>query len=156
MARRENQKVRIAFVGRLVSLKGVDLLLNALSKIETPFDCRIVGDGEERENLEELSRQLGLFDSEIRSVEFLGAKSREEVLSEILPSTDVFVNPSYQEGLPTTVIEALLAGCAVVATDVGGTREISELDDLVLSEPGNADALSSALRAAIAAFPSCS
>ena len=41
-----------------------------------------------------------------------------------MKTTDIFVNPSYSEGLPTSVLEACAAGCAVVATDVGGTDEI--------------------------------
>lgn len=41
-------------------------------------------------------------------------------------SVDIFINPSYSEGLPTTVLEAGLMKCAVVATDVGGTSEIIE------------------------------
>ncbi len=116
-----NDPLRIAFVGRLVSLKGVDVLLSALSKLEIPFVCRIVGDGDERSGLEALSKRLGLSNR----VRFEGAKPREEILESILPATDVFVNPSFQEGLPTTVVEALLCGCSVIATDVGGTREIA-------------------------------
>ncbi len=41
-------------------------------------------------------------------------------------NVDIFINPSYSEGLPTTVLEAGLMKCAVVATDVGGTSEIIE------------------------------
>jgi glycosyltransferase involved in cell wall biosynthesis len=48
---------------------------------------------------------------------------------------DIFVNPSHQEWLPTTVVEALMAKCIVVATDVGGTKEISDQDDLILVKP---------------------
>jgi glycosyltransferase involved in cell wall biosynthesis len=61
----------------------------------------------------------------------------------------VFVNPSYQEGLPTTVIEGLLSQCVVVATRVGGTSEISDQKDLVLVRPGEVQELADALRFAI-------
>jgi glycosyltransferase involved in cell wall biosynthesis len=56
---------------------------------------------------------------------FLGQKDQREVAA-ILRSSDIFVNPSYSEGLPTSVLEAGAAGLAIVATDVGGTREIIE------------------------------
>ena len=55
--------------------------------------------------------------------------------SDFLPHIDVFVNPSLQEGLPTTVIEALFAQCITVATDVGGTKEITDREDFIVVEP---------------------
>lgn len=58
---------------------------------------------------------------------------------------DIVVNPSYQEGLPTTVVEAILAQCVVVATDVGGTREITNQDDLILIPAGDEQACARAL-----------
>ena len=51
------------------------------------------------------------------------------------------MNPSFQEGLPTTVIEALIAGCRVVATDVGGTREILKYAPFILVAPRSVRAL---------------
>lgn len=56
---------------------------------------------------------------------FLGEKSQEQIV-EILSITDIFVNPSYSEGLPTSVMEAAGIGLPIVATDVGGTRQIIE------------------------------
>ena len=55
--------------------------------------------------------------------------------SDFLPHIDVFVNPSLQEGLPTTVIESLFAQCITVATDVGGTKEITDREDFIVVEP---------------------
>ncbi len=139
-------KIHITFVGRLVYLKGVSYLLEAIERLVsegvTDFSCRIVGDGEMRTELENTVQEnsLGAY------VEFLGFRSKEEILSSILPSTDIFVNPSLQEGLPTTVVEALLSRCAVVATDVGGTREICNGEDLKIIAPGDVDVLAEGLR----------
>lgn len=55
----------------------------------------------------------------------LGKLEHEEMMKEYAKA-DIFINPSYSEGLPTTVLEAGLMKCAVVATDVGGTSEIIE------------------------------
>ena len=55
------------------------------------------------------------------------------------------MNPSFQEGLPTTVMEALVSGCQVIATDVGGTREILRKIPFALIEPRNTEALEAAL-----------
>jgi glycosyltransferase involved in cell wall biosynthesis len=125
----------------LVTLKGVDVLLRALAsfeqKIAQDWRLEIVGDGQDRQSLEILARELNLQEK----VHFLGSQDREWVLYHFLPSIDIFVNPSFQEGLPTTVLEALLAKCVVVASDVGGTKEISDACDLFLLKPGNVDDL---------------
>jgi glycosyltransferase involved in cell wall biosynthesis len=59
------------------------------------------------------------------NIKFLGERTQPEVI-EILKQTDIFVNPSYSEGLPTSVLEAASLGLPIIATDVGGTREIIE------------------------------
>ena len=76
----------------------------------------------------------------------MGYKDKNTLQNQILPSLDIFVNPSLQEGLPTTVIEALLAQCIVVATDVWGTREISDKSDFILVQPDDPDALIRGIR----------
>ena len=62
---------------------------------------------------------------------------------------DIFINPSLQEGLPTTVIEALFAECIVVATDVWGTKEISDKSDFILVQPSSRDSLLLGIRKAL-------
>ncbi len=117
----------------------------ALLKNTHPFHLSIAGDGEERGMLETLTQELGLAEN----VEFLGSRPRDFIAQELLSRTDIFVNPSLQEGLPTTVIEGLMASCVVVATDVGGTIEISKHDDLIIAEPGNVENLSQKIAFAI-------
>lgn len=120
MRRKEKKtdQASLGFVGRLVKLKGVDLLISAFADllVKNPhLTLQIVGDGEERGSLEKQVQSLGLEGV----VEFLGFQEKEEIQQRLLPFWDVFVNPSLQEGLPTTVIEALFAQCITVATDVG-------------------------------------
>jgi len=131
---KKTDQVSLGFVGRLVKLKGVDLLISAFADlvVENPhLTLQIVGDGEERDSLEKQVKSLGLEGV----VQFLGFQEKEEIQQRLLPSWDVFVNPSLQEGLPTTVIEALFAQCITVATDVGGTREIADGEDFIVVEP---------------------
>ena len=78
----------------------------------------IVGEGPYKNRLMKIAQGSGC-----RDIYFLGARTQEEIVN-ILNATDIFVNPSYSEGLPTTVIEACAVGVPVIATDVGGTREI--------------------------------
>ena len=151
MRRKEKKtdQVSLGFVGRLVKLKGVDLLISAFADlvVENPhLTLQIVGDGEERNSLEKLVKNLGLEGM----VQFLGFQDKEEIQHSLLPSWDIFVNPSLQEGLPTTVIEALFAQCITVATDVGGTREIADGEDFIVVEPWNVEALKKGLNQALA------
>jgi glycosyltransferase involved in cell wall biosynthesis len=113
-------RAAITFAGRLIDGKGVSDLLSAFAALQGPdaVVC-IVGDGPRRGELEELARRLQISER----VLFLGYLSEEEAWS-VMRASDVIVNPSYTEGLPTSVLEAALMGKAVLATDVGGTPEI--------------------------------
>ncbi|MBA4320631.1 MAG: glycosyltransferase family 1 protein, partial [Flavobacterium sp.] len=73
----------------------------------------VVGDGPYRKTLEE----------KFPGIRFVGTKKGAELIA-YLSIADIFVNPSYAEGLPTSVLEAGSVGVACIATDVGGTREI--------------------------------
>ena len=122
----------IWFVGRLTPLKWVDLLLRALKKIQKRQRvCTIVGTGSEEKKLQQLAKDLDL----ANNITFIWADDRSNRLHKF----DIFINPSYQEWVPTTVVEALMAKCIVVATDVGGTREINDKEDLILVESGQVD-----------------
>ena len=135
----------LMFIGELRALKGVATLLEALAMLAkqgTTPKTLIVGDGAERDAFIALTRQLGLEDD----VTFDGA----------MPARDAFarariaVIPSHAESLPYIVLEAAAAGVPLVATDVGGISEIFGPDSDALVEPGNAEALSRSLAAALA------
>lgn len=111
--------IRIMYIGRLISGKGLDTLLAGLEFIpEKNWELVIIGDGPARKSLEEMAKKL-----KPNKVLFLGEKAHGETIA-LLKTTDIFINPSRSEGLPTTVAEAALCGKAVVATNVGGTREL--------------------------------
>ena len=134
-ARTKNTIPHIGFIWRLVSLKGVDILIKALKQIENnKWTCTIVWEGNQEDNLKNLVQSLWLDDR----IHFFWADDRVNRLHRF----DIFVNPSYQEWLPTTVVEALISGCVVVATDVGGTREILNSKDLILVKKWNGESLS--------------
>lgn len=124
--------IKIWFVGRLVSLKWVDLLLLAFANLSKKHKIKleIVWDGDQYQNLVKLTKDLKIKDK----VKFLWFKDRDFVANEFLPNIDIIVNPSYQEWLPTSVLEWLLSKSVVVATNVGWTAEISEEKDLILIE----------------------
>ncbi|TSC60066.1 MAG: glycosyl transferase, group 1 [Candidatus Peregrinibacteria bacterium Greene0416_62] len=118
----KNPKVpgRILFVGRLEKMKGVDLLLKAFVQLQIT-DCRlqIVGDGSQRESLKNLTQELGVADR----VSFKGYLSAPEVYREYAEA-EIFCGLSRSEALGNVFIEAQVAGCMVVATNIGGIGEI--------------------------------
>lgn len=108
-----------------------------------PDDARvhllIVGDGAERAALEARVGALGLRDT----VQFLG---RRDDVSSLLRAADVFAFPSRTEGLPNALLEAMAAGCAIVATDVPGCRDLIQHDATGLLVPyGDTCALADAI-----------
>ena len=111
--------ILITFIGRLIDGKGLSDLMNAVKKLNSNFRLFIVGDGPQKNELENLAKKLGFREKII----FFGHKKFEEAMG-ILKISDIFVNPSYTEGLPTSVIEAAFCKKAIIATNVGGTPEI--------------------------------
>ena len=114
-----SDNIIITFIGRLIDGKGVADLIKATADLKMKFKLLIVGTGPQKNNLEKLVADLQIKDRVI----FFGHKKFEEAMG-ILKISDIFVNPSYTEGLPTSVIEAALCKKAIIATDVGGTPEI--------------------------------
>jgi len=113
-------KKLITYVGRLIYGKGVIHLLEAVHQLRrSDIMLLIVGDGPEKENLENYSEKNHLS----KQVKFLGNTPFNTVVG-LLKITDVFVNPSYNEGLPTSILEAGACERAIIATNVGGTPEI--------------------------------
>jgi glycosyltransferase involved in cell wall biosynthesis len=122
-----NDDIVITFVGRLIYAKGVQDLISAFPRIKDTAPkakLLIVGDGPYRAELEKMARQTDCHSD----ILFLGQKTQAELI-EILSTTDICVNPSYSEGLPTSVMEAASIGLPIIATDVGGTREIITTDE---------------------------
>jgi glycosyltransferase involved in cell wall biosynthesis len=105
----------VGSMGRLEPQKGFDVLLRALPSLPGTRAV-LVGDGGERAALERLAAELGLDGR----VAFTGWS--EDARAQ-LASFDVFVLPSRYEGFPLAVVEAMLAGRPVVASDVGSVRE---------------------------------
>jgi glycosyltransferase involved in cell wall biosynthesis len=141
-------KYKLITVCRLIGWKGVDGLIQALPAL-SDVGLVIVGDGPLHGNLLALAQTLRV---ETR-VYFAGTVPREQV-SAYLRACDIFVLNSTYEGLPHVALEAAAAGLPVIATDVGGTREV--LQDGVngqLIPAGDSHALQEAILSWIGRLP---
>lgn len=112
--------VILTFIGRLMPGKGVSDLLQSIAKLpHLPFHLCIVGDGPERSILEKIIREKHLENK----VTMFGQLSHKRSLA-IMKASDIIILPSYTEGFPSVLLEAAIAGRAILATNVGGTSEI--------------------------------
>jgi len=124
----------IGTVGRLTGEKGHKVLLqSARMVLDTHGNCFfvIVGDGKLRSELEEQARAAGIAER----VVFTGARSD---IPQLLSMMDIFVLPSLTEGQPMALLEAMAAGKAIVASDVGDVKKILKGGSLgVVCRPGD-------------------
>lgn len=142
-SKEETSDVRLLFVGRLDPVKGLRVLLAAMHRLlpEIPtLHLTLVGDGPDRANLEAEAASLG------DRVTFTGYLSQDAVAQKMQDS-DVFVLPSFAEGVPVVLMEAMASGCPVIATQVAGVGELVEpgIHGLLVA-PGDLDALTDAIR----------
>jgi glycosyltransferase involved in cell wall biosynthesis len=141
----DGARALVLTVARLAPQKGLDLLCDAAALLaadgaEPAVVWAVAGDGPLAPDLEERIESEGL------PVRLLG---RRDDVPDLLAAADVVVSTSAWEGQPLGVQEALAVGAAVVATDVGGTGEVTG-DAAVLVPYGDAQALAGAVRALLA------
>ena len=128
--REKNKKVKITYVGKIANAKGLPHLINA---IENTTNCEHLelnligkGSGSESENIIESIK------TKKADIKYLGALPQNELENELRHS-DIFILPSFYEGLPLVVIEALASGAKVISTDLPGLDDflgdkLKELD----------------------------
>ena len=134
----------LLFVGRMTAAKGVPLLIEAMPRILAAFPdahLTLIGDGPDRAGLEDQIRRLGLSGA----VRFAGYRNQDEV-AEALARAAVFVLPSFAEGVPVVLMEAMAARRPVIATRIAGIPELVEdgVSGRIVS-PGDGQALAEAV-----------
>jgi colanic acid/amylovoran biosynthesis glycosyltransferase len=140
-----DRPLRILTVGRLTPKKGHAILLDALALLHTEgiaVEAEVVGDGAHRAALEQRAHALGLSDA----VTFAGTLGQHEIRP-CFERADVFCLPSFAEGVPVVLMEAMAMELPVVTTRVMGIPElVADGENGMLVPPGRADALADALR----------
>ncbi len=128
--------LKIITVGRLSEIKGQRYLIQALQNTEA--ELYLIGDGDLREELENLAKNLHV------SVHFLGFVPSDEI-PVYLCQSHIFALPSLNEGMSNSLLEAMASGLPVIVTDVGGTKELLQ-DNGILVEKESAEAIRQAIQ----------
>lgn len=141
----------VVSVGRLMPEKGHRTLIEAADRLRIlrgdNWEIIIIGEGPERETLQELIESRGLGDR----VKLVGVIKWGRPLFELLDSAQLFVLPSLTEGMPRALIEAMARGLPAVGSRVGGIRDLLDEEDLV--ELGDPDMLADRINAVLDDIP---
>ena len=124
----DQKQIRFINVGRLTWQKNLIFLLDVFHKLHNFYpdiSLMIVGDGPEREKLEKTVTRLQIDDS----VVFTGEVQKIE---DYLASADIFILTSIYEGLPLSILEAMASGLPIIASDVGGIRDIVKENGMIV------------------------
>jgi glycosyltransferase involved in cell wall biosynthesis len=151
-SRPEGPVFTIGTVGSIDNrVKGIDVALRALrllknDNIEVKF--QVIGPGNQ-EPYRQLAAELGVESL----VDFLGTVGDRVKLFDLLDNLDIYIHPSYMEGLPRAVVEAMSRGCPVIASKVGGIPEL--VPDHLMHKPGDAQALKSKIAELLGSIDKC-
>ncbi len=139
-----NNSVRkFVFIGRYERRKGIEelnLVLNQLlNESKFNFEFHFIG-----------PIPLGKQVSKDKRIIYHGVLTEEFQIKKILREADLLVCPSWSEGMPTVILEAMASGCAIIATDVGAVSEqVNELNGILI-QPGNISELKGAMERILA------
>lgn len=119
----EKDNIWIAAASRLVNVKNVKMLIDAIAKI-APADIEgivvsIFGDGPLKSDLEQKIERCKLGD-------VIKMHGHNNAIVDVMPAFDIFVNTSIHEGMPMSILESMACGVLPVCTSVGGLKEIIE------------------------------
>jgi len=144
LAPQDSRHVRILNVGRLVSVKGQSLLLEAVKLVSergVNVTLTVIGDGPLRTALRETARRLDIEEN----VEFPGRVGQDNIAA-YYRSADLFCLPSLREGVPVVLMEAMASGVPVIATRITGIPELVEDGETgLLVPPGRPDSMADAI-----------
>ncbi|MEO1208327.1 MAG: glycosyltransferase [Cyanobacteria bacterium J06638_20] len=146
LRQRDDTGLIVGSLGRFRDKKGIDFLIDACALVQhdLPVTLLLVGDfaDKEKDYWDDLIQTSGFGDR----IHITGMMSREEALT-YLPHLDVFAIPSIHDGCPNAMLEAMLAGCAVIGTDVDAIGEIlTDRHDAIVVPPSSSKAIAKALR----------
>ncbi|TCK84879.1 glycosyltransferase family 4 protein [Albibacterium bauzanense] len=140
----ERNKDVILFVGHVIEDKGVYELVEAVCNLKSVRELRLIGPYEIHVK-EEL---LSFAGKEQNKIKFIGTQSSEEIAKE-MANCGIFVLPSYSEGFPNVILEAMVSSCPIIATNVGAIPEMLKKDAGISIPPKSVKGLNEAIETLI-------
>ncbi|ADJ29320.1 glycosyltransferase family 4 protein [Nitrosococcus watsonii] len=140
----DSQTLRLITVASLIPLKGVEQIIQAVNLLKNEIDLNltIVGNGPEKEKLQNLTKLFELH----KKISFTGNIAPSEIPA-YLEKADIFILASHSEGRPNVLLEAMAAGLPIIATNIPGTQEIVQNGKTgILFPPKSIERLADALR----------
>lgn len=107
-------KRQVVYAGRLSTEKGIDSLIQIANKLDEDIHLLILGSGPQEEKIKKMDK---------RNIHFLGYQTKDKTIS-LIRGSDILIQPSLVEGISSTVLEAMACKTLVVATNIGGNKEI--------------------------------
>ena len=140
-----NEKLKVLFVGMINRDKGILELLDAISdkRISERIECHICGEITDNSIVAEFEQKYESVKGIVSLHGYVNGVEKDRLFS----SCDVLVLPSYHEGFPLVILEALFCGCAIIATRVGAIPEILDDDNCLFVEVRNPQSIETALLA---------
>lgn len=138
---KKNEKTKFLFIGSIDERKGLFDVLKILKDNNSNAILNVCGgfNGEQEEKkFFDYKKQLG---DKMRFYGYVSGQEKKKIFME----SDVLILPSYGEGLPIVIIEALSAGCAIISSNVGAIPEIITSHNGILIQPGNLKELKNAI-----------
>ena len=136
MPQQEDRKFKnqIIFAGRLSKEKGITTLLEVTKKLPAEINLIILGSGPEEKKVQEVIKSK-------KNIHFFGYQSKENTI-QMIRGSDVLIQPSLVEGISSTIIEAMACQTPIIASDVGGNKELIEHDKTgILIDPNDSESL---------------
>lgn len=124
--KKANTKIKIISVGRLHEIKNYDNLIKSIKDLPNS-ELTLIGEGRQEQELKKLAKELNL------NVNFVGRKSQEEIVC-YLQNADIFVLPSLHEGMSNSILEAMACGLPIIATNVGGSKELVQENGFIIEK----------------------
>lgn len=136
---KKNDKLNVLYVGRLNKIKNLHILIESIKKLDN-VQLNIVGDGPEMNNLKKLVEKFKIN----KKVKFYGKKPHDELIK-IFQENSVYVQPSLNEGMSNTVLEAMACGLPIISTNTGGVSKLIK-DNGFIVETSNVQAIKDKLQ----------
>lgn len=128
---------RFLYAGRYERRKGIEELIKVIRALQSEgVKCEFHFVGDIPKNKQFAGDRIT----------FHGAVKDEQTMQRIMRSSDVLLCPSFSEGMPNVILEAMASGMAILATDVGAVRTLVDTSNGVLIEPADTSALSNAIK----------